>query len=456
MSFRPGQMVQSPVARILIEAAVLALLLGLPFFGIERIQHLYQNTEAIEDVGRITGDLGLAASSMGTHLYAYAKDGEPGHLTDYEIAARDARRLRDDLTRASAAAARAGTQTEVARVVSLTGELVTQGDRFRDALQLPGATGRGESEDGWLVTQEAFTKAVTQLRPLAEAALEDSRGSVVSGFNRTELLILLLAAVAATAFAVYATYQVRTMLRDEAIAGVRLGEAEGRADFNSSVVSLASHELRNPLAVAKLAGEMIEQAATDHGDTDLQELAAMVSAAIRRAETLVAELLDMGRLDAGRLDLASGPVELRLVLDEVVAATVEFRGARPIEITGPSATPFADPDRLAIVLRNLVDNAFKYSPPDSPVRIDIGSDGEVVVVRVLDSGPGIPVADRARVFARFERLRQTQHVGGTGIGLHLSRELALRMGGSLTVQDADVGACFELTLSAAGSSHDAR
>ena len=145
-------MVQSPVARILIVAAVLAVLLGLPYFGIQQSHRRYNDAEAIEDVGRITGDLGFAASSMDTHLYAYAKDREPRHLADYEIAARDARRLRDDLTQESAASARAGVQTDVARVVSLTGELLTQGDLFRDALQLPGADGRGESGDGWLVT----------------------------------------------------------------------------------------------------------------------------------------------------------------------------------------------------------------------------------------------------------------------------------------------------------------
>ena len=453
MSFRPGLVVQSQVARIVAAAAVLALLLGLPLLGLEESEHRYERTEGIEDLGAMTGDLGIVASAMDAELYAYANDARPEHLAGYDIAMGEALALRVGLTRSSAAATRARVEPETARIIAGLDELVTRGDEFRDALRRGGAA-PDEAEGGWLEAQAALTEALTEARPLLSAAREDGHADVVSGFGRTEVLIFLLAAGAAFAFAAYASYQVRNMLRRDAVAGERLGEAERRADFNASVVSLASHELRNPLGVVKLAGEMIEHTAAERDDPDLQELGAMVTGAIRRAETLVAELLDMGRLDAGRLELAHRPVELRPLIDEAVAMTIEFRGDRPIAITGPSAIPMADLERLAIVLRNLIDNAFKYSPADSPVRIEIRTDSDFVVVRVIDSGPGIPMADRGRVFARFERLRQTEHIGGTGIGLHLSRELARRMGGSLTVQDSAVGACFELTLAAAGSSRE--
>jgi len=427
------------------------MLLGLPYFGVERNEHDYERTESIEDLAFLAGSIGIVASSMDTHLYALAA--EPGleHFAEYNSAAREARWLGEELARASAASG-FEFEADTARVVDLVLELVNQGDLFRDALSRPGVTGRVDEEDGWLEAQEATAVALARFQPLVTGAREDGHRRMAAGFNRTEWLILVLAAATAAVVGTYASLQVRQMLRREAAASERLGRAERRADYNSAVVNLASHELRSPLAVMQLSGGMIESAAAERGDSSLGELAAMATGAARRAELLVNELLDMGRLDAGRLELARQPVDVGPALERVIAITEERRGQRPVEMTGLPASVLADPERLAIVLRNLVDNAFKYSPAGSPVRIDVRSEGEAVVVRVSDEGPGIPPADRERVFARFERLDQTAGVGGIGIGLHLSRELTMRMDGSLNVVPGHAGACFELKLPATGLS----
>ena len=196
-----------------------------------------------------------------------------------------------------------------------------------------------------------------------------------------------------------------------------------------------------------LAAQMLQSSAADSGDPLLSQVADDAYAAARRSEALVAELLDLSRLDANRLKLAIRPTRLAPVLDEAVLLTVHHLGERPVAVHGVlDAAVLADGSRLAIILRNLVDNAFKYSPRGSEVTIRIVAGESRISVEVRDLGPGIPAADRERVFHRFERLTATQHIGGIGIGLHLSRELARRMGGDLSVAESDGGACLRLVL----------
>ncbi len=231
--------------------------------------------------------------------------------------------------------------------------------------------------------------------------------------------------------------------------------AEQTALHRGDLVDLASHELRNPLAILSLAAEMLEAEASVLGELSLQESAAAARAAAGRAEALVSELLDLSRMDAQRLHLALGPVRLEPAIDDAIALTSSHWGDRPVNRTGPAlgeGLVIADPGRLDIVLRNMVDNAFKYSPEGTPVSIAVEAErDDEVAVTVSDEGPGIPVADRTAVFDRFRRGEATANVGGLGIGLHLSRELARRMGGELTLLPGALGqgARFRLVLRAA-------
>jgi signal transduction histidine kinase len=102
------------------------------------------------------------------------------------------------------------------------------------------------------------------------------------------------------------------------------------------------------------------------------------------------------------------------------------------------------------IVSNLVANAVKYSPKPEPVDVDVSTDNGDVVVTVTDHGPGIPLEDQERIFARFERLAATATQTGTGLGLYITRRLARGMGGDVTVCSAPgAGSTFALRLPAA-------
>jgi signal transduction histidine kinase len=110
-----------------------------------------------------------------------------------------------------------------------------------------------------------------------------------------------------------------------------------------------------------------------------------------------------------------------------------------------------DRDRTAQLVRILLDNALKYSPPKTTVKIFGSRNGETVSFTVADRGPGIPKEELPRIFERFYRGRGAGRVRGTGLGLSIAHELARLMNGSITVESTRRGAAFTVTLPANGS-----
>jgi len=218
-------------------------------------------------------------------------------------------------------------------------------------------------------------------------------------------------------------------------------------------VATASHELRTPLAsldgMLELLAEDLNEPSPDLEDAnDLLERARAQS---RRLGRLAADLLDLSRLDAD-VSLRSEPVELaelgRAVLAEFDLASRE----RGVELALSAAGPvwaLADPGSVARILRILVDNALRVAPRDTAVRVEL-SDTPAPTLSVADQGPGIAPEERALIFQRFKRGRDTGGEAGFGLGLAIGRELAQRMGGSLVLVDRPApGATFTLTLPSA-------
>ncbi len=228
----------------------------------------------------------------------------------------------------------------------------------------------------------------------------------------------------------------------------RLAVAEQTAEARTQMVSLASHELRNPLAIVSLSAQMLEIEAEATGNADFIQMAHDTRTAAARADSLVAELLDLSRIDAGRLHLRLEPVNLSALLDPAIDATRLHRGPRKFECRGLDSDlqVLADPARVSIILRNLVDNAVKYSPEGSTVLVEVRNNTGAVTVDVIDQGPGVAEDEHERIFERFQRSERTLHIDGVGIGLYLSRELARRMKGDLKVIPTSTGAQFRLSL----------
>jgi signal transduction histidine kinase len=208
-------------------------------------------------------------------------------------------------------------------------------------------------------------------------------------------------------------------------------------------VATASHELRTPLTMLQGTMELLEEDLQD-GQLDLTDAQRQVATARRellRLSTLAEELLDLSRLDAA-VAMRSEAVELG-ELARAVAAEFELRAGEretALEVVPPAGACWGrgDPDAVARVVRILIDNALRYGGGE-PIRVTAAEGGETATVEVADRGQGIPEEERERIFERFYRGRGRGSEGGFGLGLAIGRELAERMGGSVTLADRPGG-----------------
>jgi len=220
---------------------------------------------------------------------------------------------------------------------------------------------------------------------------------------------------------------------------------EEKSDF----VATISHELRTPMAAVYGAAQTLLRRDVVFEPERAHELLEMIASQATRLSQITEEVLLTTRLDRGELRVACEPVDL----GELVRATVLTLAPEPgiaveVEPGVPPAT--GDRDRIQQVLVNLLDNALKYG--DAPIRVHVAAANGVVRVVVADAGPGIPRGEQERIFEKFFRSGPalSRAVGGTGLGLYISRELTQRMGGSLDVRsEPGTGATFVVELPAA-------
>src|SRR5690349_2811943 len=231
-------------------------------------------------------------------------------------------------------------------------------------------------------------------------------------------------------------------------AAVESAEALREADkLKDALVSSLSHDLRTPLTAIKALAHELQPL----GD----ERALIIEEQADRLNRLVTDLLDVGRLNAGALRL---DIQVNAV-DDLLGAVLQQTSARSdqdrlkVSLDDPATLSFGRFDFVHSlrILGNLVDNAFKYSPPDKPIEVTGGVEGSSVVFRVKDRGAGVPPTERDRVFTPFYRFPGKSGDGqSTGLGLSIARRLAEAQNGSLTYHDRDGGgAAFELRLPSA-------
>jgi signal transduction histidine kinase len=254
-----------------------------------------------------------------------------------------------------------------------------------------------------------------------------------------------------------AAEQARTMAAEQA----RLAETEHalverlrESDrLKDDLLAAVSHELRTPLA--GMLGALATLSAREGQLTDpqRQELVAMAVRQGDRLKVQIEQLLLAARLERSGHEPAERPVvDAAAVAREAVAAARAAYPARQLVLDTQDVMPVrAVPEAVLQVLGNLLDNAAKHAPDKAPIRVAARRVGALAVVSVEDSGPGIPPADRERVFERFTQLDSgaTRQAGGVGLGLYIARQLANAQGGELVVTDPTPpgqGARFELRL----------
>ncbi|MCL9795042.1 sensor histidine kinase KdpD, partial [Frankia sp. AgKG'84/4] len=206
----------------------------------------------------------------------------------------------------------------------------------------------------------------------------------------------------------------------------------------TALLTAVSHDLRTPLAAAKAAVTGVRSGALLAAD-ERDELLATADEALDRLTRLVENLLDMSRLQAGALSVFPRPIGLEDVVPRALDELGPPARAIPIRLPDDLPTVKADPALLERVLVNLVANALRHSPSDRPPVITASALADVVELRVVDHGPGIPAAAHERVFQPFQRLGDRDNTTGVGLGLALSRGLAEAMRGTLTPEETPGG-----------------
>jgi two-component system sensor histidine kinase SenX3 len=212
-----------------------------------------------------------------------------------------------------------------------------------------------------------------------------------------------------------------------------------RRDFVANV----SHELKTPATSLRLLAESLEEA-IDEDPAQAHLFAAQLKRETERLSQLINDLLDLTRLESQEGVENPAPVDVRNVLMTVLARM--RRVARKKNITlqwkrfGRAAyyTVHGDETQLTSMFTNLVDNAVKYTPPGGRVEVTGGFEGSEIVIRITDTGIGIPERKLPRIFERFYRVdkARSKETGGTGLGLSIVKHVAENHGGRVTVESA--------------------
>jgi PAS domain S-box-containing protein len=224
-------------------------------------------------------------------------------------------------------------------------------------------------------------------------------------------------------------------------------ELEQRKD---TFISMASHELKNPLTVLKLQTSILQKQLAKQGPPTASLALSKMETQLNKITRLVEELLDVSKIQAGRLEYRQEPVDLDVLLQEVVETMQQTCTTHTLVVRGIVQTSLlGDRDRLGQVFTNLLSNAIKYSPDVKQVEMDLSTSRETVTIRVHDHGLGIPQEQREKIFERFYRAVSPQQrtISGLGMGLYIVSEIVKHHEGTITVESAmGKGSTFTVTF----------
>jgi signal transduction histidine kinase len=278
--------------------------------------------------------------------------------------------------------------------------------------------------------------------------LDETTAKAVRWTQLALLALLLVTLANAMAGAFVITVVRRTLRRVNRYAAELNHAVRMRDEF----LAVAGHELRTPLSVLGMSSQLLQRAMADPKGADTRMLGALASRLERNVAAvaaLVDRMLDVANLNDGRLDLMKLPCNLAEVASEAIErlGPICDQAGCPVSLEirdRPSGR--WDRTRIDQVVSNLLINVTRHACT-APAVMTVTREGNWARLTLADQGPGVPVADRLRIFDRFERLGAPEDGSGMGLGLALARDIVLAHGGRMWVDDAPGhGACFVVEL----------
>jgi two-component system sensor histidine kinase KdpD len=222
-------------------------------------------------------------------------------------------------------------------------------------------------------------------------------------------------------------------------------------ELKSVMIDALAHELKTPLTAIEAAADMLN---LDRVSPEQRsDLVGIVQQEAQRLQRLMGEAIHLARIEAKRFKLERQPIPADILIRKAIDALGQRVASHPIrvEIEGTVPTVFADPELIAELIKQLLDNALKYSPSGKPISISAEAENGLVSIAVRDEGQGLTELEQGRIFDKFYRARR-DHAGvqGTGMGLSIAREIAEAHGGAVLVESQlGQGSRFTVTLPAA-------
>ncbi len=232
----------------------------------------------------------------------------------------------------------------------------------------------------------------------------------------------------------------RRRLRSAAAEASAMAEAD---HLRTAILRAVSHDLRTPLASIKASVTSLLQDDVAWTTDDRDEFLDTIDEETDRLNDLVGNLLDMSRIETGAVEVLTRPVGLEEVVARALGSLSGSVGQVDVAVSEQLPRVKADPALLERAVANLTANAIRYSPGGQRTRIEAGEVGDRVVLRIIDRGPGVPMAERTRMFEPFQRMGDggdgSGQVTGVGLGLAVARGFVDAMAGELLLEDTPGG-----------------
>jgi signal transduction histidine kinase len=241
----------------------------------------------------------------------------------------------------------------------------------------------------------------------------------------------------------------RRALQDATRALAEVAQHRLELDRAKLILSMAAHDLRNPLAVIQSATDLLYRYGDRLSEEEREKRRTRIAESIRFMKSLLDDILLMSKAGSPAFSIHLESLDIKAFCHQVLADIAQTVSEYRLHFECPEqdVSAITDPKLLRHILTNLLENAVRYSPAGSTVTLSLERQSDRVILRVRDQGIGIPAADHARLFEPFFRASNAGNIRGNGLGLTIVRQAVEALGGSIAVESAEgQGSTFTVTL----------